>query len=173
MHPALHKQETKGCNCACFSPHHNYEWSCARCDMKIIQHHGQDPAGQDTGGEERPRRPKYMGESSRSPLTRASQHLAAYRKREDKSFMWEHTVQEHGGLVGSSKDFVLTVTATDRDPVRRVLREAVRIRHAAAGGQESFTMADGTEIKTGTHLLNDKQNEWFGAWLLTPTMTEL
>jgi hypothetical protein len=142
--------------------------------MKIIQHHGQDPAGQDTSGDQQqPRRPKYKGESSRSPLTRASQHLASYKKREEKSFMWEHTVQEHGGLVGSDRDFVLTVTATDRDPVRRVLREAVRIRCAAEGKQESFTMMDGTEIKIGTHLLNDKQNEWFGAWLLTPTMTEL
>ena len=88
--------------------------------------------------------------------------------------MWAHTVQEHSGVVGGDgKDYILTVTATDRDPVRRVLREAVRIRSAAEGRGEGFMMPDGVDIRVGTHLLNDKVNEWFGAWLLTPTMTEL
>ncbi len=133
--------------------------------MHIIQHQpGQDdpPVG----------RPKYKGESSRTPLVRAGQHLEAYGKKDEKSFMWEHTVREHGGLVGE-KDYVLTMTATDRDPVRRVLREAVRIRRAAEGREETFRVTDGREIKIKTLLLNDKQNEWFGAWLMTPSMTEL
>jgi hypothetical protein len=165
VHPVLRQQAAKGCNCGCYSCNHNYEWSCTRCDLQILQHQpgqGDPPAG----------RPKYKGESSRTPLTRATQHLEAYRKRDEKSFMWEHTVQEHGGVV-EDKDYVLTVTATDRDPVRRVLREAVRIRCAAEGKTEGFTTMDGGEHKIKTLLMNDKQNEWFGAWMLTPTMTEL
>jgi hypothetical protein len=75
--------------------------------------------------------------------------------------------------VVQGKDFVLTVTATDRDPVRRVLREAVRIRNAAEGREESFMTVDGGELRVKTHLLNDKQNEWFGAWMMAATMTEL
>jgi hypothetical protein len=165
-HPALRKQAEKGCNCSCYATHHNYEWSCTRCDLDILQHQ------QDHGGDQPAPRPKYKGESSRTPLTRAAQHLDSYRRKEEKSFMWEHTAKEHGGLV-QGKDYVLTVTATDRDPVRRVLREAVRIRSAAEGREEGFTLEDGTEMRIGTRLLNDKVNEWFGAWLLTPTMTEL
>jgi hypothetical protein len=100
------------------------------------------------------------------------QHLDSYRRKEEKSFMWQHTAKEHGGLV-QGKDYVLTVTATDRDPVRRVLREAVRIRSAAEGKEESMMALDGGELRLRTLLLNDKVNEWFGTWLLTPTMTEL
>jgi hypothetical protein len=32
---------------------------------------------------------------------------------------------------------------------------------------------DGGELRLRTQLMNDKVNEWFGTWLLTPTMTEL
>ncbi len=86
--------------------------------------------------------------------------------------MWEHTAKEHDGVVGA-QDYVLTVTGTDRDPVRRVLREAVRIRSAAEGREESFLLAGGGELQLRTQLLNDKQNEWFGAWMMTATMTDL
>jgi hypothetical protein len=128
--------------------------------MNILQRQVQD--------EPLPHRPKYKGESSRTPLTRASQHLEAYRKKDEKSFMYDHTVKEHGGVVGGSRDYVLTVTATDRDPVRRVLREAVRIRSAVEGREETFM-----DLSLKTHLLNDKQNEWFGAWMMAATMTDL
>jgi hypothetical protein len=166
IHPALCEQATRGCSCSCYATHHNYEWSCTRCDLAILQHQ------RDHGGDRPAPRPKYKGESSRTPLTRAEQHLAAYRRKEENSFMWEHTAKEHGGEV-QGKDYVLTVTATDRDPVRRVLREAVRIRSAAEGREESMMALDGGELRLRTQLMNDKVNEWFGTWLLTPTMTEL
>jgi hypothetical protein len=122
--------------------------------VKILQSQAQHQPGPD----DLPLvRPKYIGESSRTPLTRAGQHLQAYRRKEEKSFMWEHTAREHGGVVGS-QDFVLTVTATDRDPVRRVLREAVRIRSAVEGREESMMALDGGELRLKTQLMNDKQN---------------
>jgi hypothetical protein len=29
------------------------------------------------------------------------------------------------------------------------------------------------DLSLKTHLLNDKQNEWFGAWMMAATMTDL
>lgn len=143
QHPILQKQGEKGCRGACYLQHHNYEWYCVRCDLAIMQQHQQQQhQHQQHQRPPPPLRPVYKGESSRSPLTRASQHLELYDRQRgnsstgnnnnnnSSSWMWEHTEGVHGGEVGGHSDFVLVVTGTDRDCVRRVLWEAARLKHA-------------------------------------------
>ena len=181
LHPLLAKQKEEGCRSQCYGDHHNYEWYCARCDMAIMtnynhqNHQGQDHNHQDQdhsqhGGPER--RPMYLGESCRSPHTRGKQHVSGYARHEEISFMQQHTDQHHGGVVGE-QDYVLRVTRRDRDPVRRVVREAVRLRRESEDNEKEMTLDPRGVIKIKTLLMNDKVNEWFGAFMMEPTMTEL
>lgn len=88
--------------------------------------------------------------------------------------MQQHTDQYHGGVVVGDQDFVLVVTRRDRDPVRRVVREAVKIRKESEDIEQDMTLdPTGGVIKIKTLLMNDKVNEWFGACMMEPTMTEL
>ena len=44
--------------------------------------------------------------------------------------MWEHTLDKHGGTRSDGDgqvDYTMVVHRTDRDPMRRIVREAVRI----------------------------------------------
>ena len=86
--------------------------------------------------------------------------------------MWEHTLGQHSGVT-TEDDYVLVVTSRDRDPVRRVMREAVVLRRASEDKAEEMATVDGGALKVKTLLMNDKTNEWFGPWLMTATMTDL
>ena len=46
--------------------------------------------------------------------------------------MWDHTTEEHDGNKGE-EDYMMVKHSTDRDPMRRILREAVRIQKAGDG----------------------------------------
>ena len=71
----------------------------------------------------------------------------------------QHTDKEHAGVVGE-KDLVLVVTRRDRDPVRRVLREAIRLRSEAEDKDHDMILDPaGSVIKIKTLLINDKINE--------------
>ena len=65
------------------------------------------------------------------------------------------------------------MTRRDRDPVRRVVREAVRLRRESEDNKKEMTLDPRGVIKIKTLLMNDKVNEWFGAFMMEPTMTEL
>ena len=73
----------------------------------------------------------------------------------------------------TSQDYALRVTGTDMDPVRRVRREAVRVRHSVSDREEEMRTAEGGTLMMNTVLLNDKLNEWFGPWIMTASITEL
>ena len=183
LHPLLAKQKEEGCRSQCYGDHHNYEWYCTRCDMAIMANHNhlnhqdhdhnhQDQDNSQHAGPEK--RPKYLGESCRSPHTRGNQHTGGYARHEETSYMQQHTDQYHGGVVVGDQDFVLVVTRRDRDPVRRVVREAVKIRKESEDIEQDMTLdPTGGVIKIKTLLMNDKVNEWFGACMMEPTMTEL
>ena len=50
---------------------------------------------------------------------------------DDKSFMWRHTLEAHGGVIGPLQglsDYSMTVTGTFKDPLTRILDEAVKIK---------------------------------------------
>ena len=45
--------------------------------------------------------------------------------------MWRHALEAHGGVIGplnGLKDFSMKVTGTFKDPLTRILNEAVRIK---------------------------------------------
>ena len=69
--------------------------------------------------------------------------------------MWDHCISEHGG--DHTIEFEMELIAQDSDPMRRIIRESVRIRNArrAAGNEEKD---DNGRI---TRLMNRK-HEWFG-----------
>ena len=82
-------------------------------------------------------------------------------------------IKGHVGVVGE-QDYVLVVTRRDRDPVRRVVREAVRLKAESDDIEHDMTLDPaGGVIKIKTLLTNDKINKWYGAWMLEPTMTDV
>ena len=77
----------------------------------------------------------YEGESSRSGSIRFGQHLDLYRRETDSSklnsWMWEHTIGEHGGTRGGASgifDFQPFIHGTYMDVLTRLLEEGVRIK---------------------------------------------
>ena len=77
---------------------------------------------------------RYAGESSRTPYTRGARHLALYtgsQAEREKSFMWKHCVDMHGGVYGEEggvRDFKMEVVSVHKEPLSRVLREALEIQ---------------------------------------------
>ena len=73
----------------------------------------------------------YIGETSRTAFTRGNQHIILYRGKKDNSFMWRHTLEEHGGVIGSGggiTDYSMECLSTFKKPLTRILEEAVRIQ---------------------------------------------
>ncbi len=77
---------------------------------------------------------QYTGETSRTPYTRGARHLSLYtgsQSEKSKSFMWRHCEAAHGGVLGSQNgvcDYKMDLIAPYKDPLARVLREALEIQ---------------------------------------------
>ena len=82
-------------------------------------------------------------------------HLSKYN--DCKGFMWEHTDKVHNGERGQdpARDFYMKLCKVDKDPIRRVVRESIRIKN----GRER-------EDEGGTAMMNDK-SEWFGVKIVS------
>ena len=122
------------------------------------------PAGADQGTsgavqpgaqQRRPPRQIYCGETSRGCHMRFAGHLSKYK--DSKGFMWEHTEKAHNGERGEdpARDFYMKLCKVDKDPIRRVVRESIRIKN----GRER-------EDEGGTAMFNDK-SEWFGVKIVS------
>ena len=86
----------------------------------------------------------YIGESSRGCHTRFKQELDEYNPK-DKGFMYMHALEEHGG--SREVAFKIQRHSIDSDPMRRILREGLRIERAR---------------KDGTKVVMNSKNEHFG-----------
>ena len=103
---------------------------------------------------------QYAGETARTPYTRGARHLALYTGSEaerKKSFMWRHCETVHGGVTGPENgvgDFKMDLVAPFKDPLSRVLREALEIQNLENNdiGWRSVEH-DGRRV----HCLNSKQ----------------
>ena len=126
----------KNCKERCYQAHVNYNILCKNCE---------------TNNEET--KYVYMGESSRGCYNRSKQHRDAYRN--EQGFMWDHCISEHGG--DHTIEFEMELIAQDSDPMRRIIRESVRIRNArrAAGSGEK-------DDKGRVMRLMNRKHEWFG-----------
>ena len=100
--------------------------------------------------------PTYVGETSRSYFTRGAQHMALYRGKKESSFLWKHTQERHGGVIGV-KDYSMGPIARCKDPMTRILTEAVYIQSNEA------------DVKTQS--LNSKI-EYYGAEYVRPSFSK-
>ena len=130
----------KECQERCYQDHVNYEMECNECEE---------------GRKADSSRKKYVyyGESSRGCFIRNEGHVQAYKKRDGKEegFMWNHAKEVHG----EKKDikFKMKRNTVDKDPMRRVLRESVKINRAK---------------KEGVVLLMNSKNDYFGLKVVRP-----
>ena len=99
----------------------------------------------------------YIGETCRSYYTRGSQHLNLYKNKKDNSRLWKHCKEEHGGLIEGETDFRMKPVEKFRDPITRILHEAVRIQQ--------------NEVDPKTLNLNSKM-EYFGPEYVRPNFSK-
>ena len=163
------------CREMCFQSHANYVILCNRCDppeeVTLTSHGANQPAqapasaeplgdpeqqSAATAAQQRPPHALYLGETSRGCKIRFEQHVSDYKA--GKGFMHEHTAKAHGGERGDdpATDYYMKLCAVDKDPIRRVVRESVRIKNAREREDEGG----------GTAVFNDK-SEWFGVKVVT------
>ena len=142
----------------CVANNVGYEGKCLRC----------------------PTRFSYLGETSRTAYTRLKEHLSDYRaasaarlpalqpnvgvefgkkKKDVKSWMWEHSRDCHGGVIGEEGgmfDYKFSVTGVFRKCLDRQVDEGLRITECEAEG--------------GT-VLNSK-NEWYTPKIVEPVFRQ-
>ena len=134
----------KGCNMQCFSANINYQYLCVICEEKNIKDAKEEYEDQKNEDEIRfvtKNQHEYNGESSRSAQTRNLKHLEDYRQKKG-SWMMDHRKDQHGGVVGpdkGSKDFKMKVVSIDKDPIRRITHEAIRVKDALDGKKVKVT----------------------------------
>ena len=121
----------ESCHSTCYQANVNYKITCDECESDRKE--GKSPIER-----------VYYGESSRGCFERYKSHVAQYRAKKT-GFMIKHDQEFHGGR-GECK-FTIQRTDVDRDPLRRMVRESIRIRNA--------------ENDPNIDLLNTKE-EWFG-----------
>ena len=165
------------CHEQCFQAHSNYTILCARCDSpgKAAQTQADTPPPQEEsssaseedgegvhGDASAPAGPQsspsavYLGETSRGCHERFCTHVSNYKS--SKGFMWEHVLKAHGGHMGEvpANDFYMQRCSVDKDPIRRVVRESVRIKNARKRAEEG----GGPEVFNG-------KGEFFGVKVVT------
>ena len=139
---------SEDCREQCYQGHINYTITCVTCESKCARSQNND---------DDETKNVYLGESSRGAFVRFGQHKAAYKAK--KGFMWEHAEDAHDGK--SDVEFVIKVDKKDSDPMRRVIRESIRIKNARTAEEEGTRDNEGRKTK----LLNTK-NEYFGMKLV-------
>ena len=137
----------------------NYLITCVRCEKsrKDATEAAKQQGDQDS---ELPPWFVYAGESSRGCTNRFEQHVAAYKSK--SNFMWSHVEAVHGGEMGEdpSRDFSMQLKSKDTDPIRRILRESIRINSL----RREEELGEG---RSKTVVLNGK-DEFFGVKVVQP-----
>ena len=130
-----------GCGETCFQGNVNYTITCDACER---QREG-DPSSTLY---------LYIGESARGCYERFKGHMDSYRQK--KGFMWRHAEEVHD----ESKNLTFSIIreAVDPDPMRRIVRESVRINQ--------------NEWRSDVKLMNTK-DEFFGVKTVRTTFSQL
>ena len=140
----------ESCNETCFQGHATYEARCKECKRKRDEAVSSRVANDDI-----PDDCVYIGETSRGLYERHRTHDQKFRSRNGAGFMFRHSEEEHK----DSKEvkYQMLRTATDRDPMRRVIRESVQIVKASR--------------QSGKKLMNNK-DEYFGVHIVKSNFTQ-
>ena len=96
----LDQMSDRGCRGKCFHEGVGYVSTCTRCRHKEQEEEGKTP--------EQTTNHSYIGETARTLYTRTKQHLGSYRshlpgRKPVESWMWEHALSHHGGLLGPNE----------------------------------------------------------------------
>ena len=122
----MDKMSDQGRKEQCFQDGVGYISTCSRCRQNQ-QEEGKPP--------EEAVNFSYLGETARPVYTRAKQHLSGYRshlagRKPVESWMWDHTVSHHGGVVGPNQgegDYIFRVQGKFQKSLSRQVDEAVRL----------------------------------------------
>jgi hypothetical protein len=125
----------------CYKSGIGYRGECVRCPAESRSKGAAEPDIQHAF---------YHGESSKTFFRRTIQHHDAYVKKKDKSWMWNHVLEDHEGVIRGDGlgDFKFTVTGTFKDPTQRVADEAVRLARDERGEHDT--------VEGKVKILNDK-----------------
>ena len=130
----------ENCNETCFQSHATYEARCKECKRKRDEAISSGVADEDL-----PQDFLYIGETSRGLYERHKTHDQKYKAKKGSGFMFRHSEEEHEG--SREVEFQMQRTATDRDPMRRLIRESVQIIKAS---------------RQGRHKLMNSREDYFG-----------
>ena len=94
--------------------------------------------------------------------------------------MYDHTLKEHNGEVrGGQEDYDMVIISKDKDVMRRLLREAIRIKKALDKKEEVMKVRlrvqgeeEEVEIMIPILLLNS-HTEWYMPRLVQVSITDL
>ena len=101
----------RGCKGTCWQQHVNYTIVCKECEIE--RREGVKNV-----------RYEYRGESSRGCYKRFESHLRAGQN----GFMHKHEIENHRGA--RQIEYLIKREKVDKDPMRRILRESIRIESA-------------------------------------------
>ena len=146
------KTKVKGvageCKGTCWQNHVNYTVMCKKCEEDRIQRSNTNSD----------KKHIYLGETSRGCFTRFSDEKKACRPK-TKNFMYQHVIEKHEGDIGN--EFVIKRENIDKDPMRRVIRESVRIRRAEE--DESIILMNTKEEHFGVQTIRGNfSKDWAG-----------
>ena len=151
----------------CFQTGVNYQYTCKLCKEVVLRkYNDQEDQEHLEGDENEDMIGQYRGETSKTPFTRNEGHVSKWKTKKG-SFIFDHGRKCKGvpeGRVITPDDFIMEVIKSDRCPLRRVLREAVRIRDGMEeediklnDQEEDIEGAISREIEARIELLNSKR----------------
>ena len=130
----LDQQSDGGCKEQCYQEGVGYCSTCSRCRENQVENGKtlEDATNY-----------SYTGETARPLYTRAKQHLDAYRSHMNgrtptESWMWDHTVSHHGGVVGPDQgqgDYNFRLQGKFSKSLNRQVDEAVRLGQIDSNGK--------------------------------------
>ena len=147
-----------GCKDRCYKEMVGYSAHCTRCRMEQLD---QGKAVKEVTDS------TYYGETARSLKTRAEGHFEDYGSHQEgakrkpvSSWMWDHTVSHHGGVISQNirQDYTFRQQGLFRDPLSRQLDEAVRIGMVEGHGKVLGDSAEG--VGGAAVVLNRKEEHY-------------
>ena len=87
----------------------------------------------------------YVGETARSLQERSKEHIADFESKSQKSHIFKHQEQSHGG--SSNMNFIFKIVGAPKTALGRQIGEAIRIRNRGGRGKFSMPKENITDAK--------------------------
>ena len=132
------------CSNTCWQQHVNYTVTCKICEEESIKESDR-------------KNYIYIGETSRGCYTRFNQEKNECI-HQSKGFMYKHIMEKHEGNIRN--EFKIKRHRIDKDPIRRIIRESVRIERAVK--DNSIIVMNSKDEHFGVQTVRGSFNsEWF------------